>query len=73
MSEYVEDCVGALVSTEESSGGDFITISRDEYERLVRENEEFRCMLHEVKGVLPKLHESQRNIEEILKSKGVDV
>jgi len=71
MSEYVEDCVGALVSTEESSGGDFITIRKDEYDRLVFEREEYRNICLAFKEKLSRVHKIADNIDNILANGGV--
>lgn len=71
MSEYVEDCVGALVSTEESSGGDFITIRKDEYDRLVFEREEYRAMCLDFAESVPRFHKVADNIEAIIANGGV--
>lgn len=66
--ENVEKTVGNTISTKERN--EFITIPRDEYNRLVYERDEYRTMCLDFAQRLPKVHEIADNIDKILAKKG---
>lgn len=71
MSKYVEDCVGALVSTDGNADNDLIVVSRKELNRLKREREEYRAMCLDFAESVPRFHKVADNIEAIIANGGV--
>ena len=57
-------------NVEKSKDGDFISIPRDEYNRLVYERDEYRSMCLDFAQRLPKFHEIADNIDKILANGG---
>lgn len=61
--------VGTRVSTD-GNDSELITISKCEYDRLVREREEYREIALDLSASVPKLHEISENVEAILANSG---